>query len=442
VAPATAPTVNVQLFTCLNSTITGNPAETPSIANSYVGVGFQQNVVGYLDAQINGHPYTNLEAVKGLAQINWGDKHSSAGSLVDMGTDPSNSSYEEYLIKGSHIYQQSNPLNGWSISVNAHTPDGTSLSGLTATAFTSPMPGQSPGKPPKAISKPAHPEDVNVQMFTCLNSTITGNPAETPSIANSYVGVGFHQNVVGYVDVQLNGNPFTKLTAVKNAAQINWGDSSSWSKGTLVDMGLDPSNSSYEEYAVKGSHVYQKASPLNGFAITVYVQGPDGTSLSGLTATAFVSPMPGQSPGKPPTPISKPAHPEDVNVQLFTCLNSTITGNPAETPSIANSYVGVGFQNNVVGYLDVQVNGNPYRGLTAVNGAAQINWGDSSSWYAGALVDMGLDPSNSSYEVYAIKGSHVYQKVSPANGFPITVYVQGPDGTSLSGLTATAFVKP
>jgi GH24 family phage-related lysozyme (muramidase) len=443
-APAaeTQGVVNVQLFTCLHGGISDNPNDTPWIANSFVGVGFQGNVVGYLDAQLNGSPYTGLDTVKGVAQIHWGDGTSSAGDLVDMGTDPSNSTYEEYQIKGTHAYQQANPLNGYDISVYAQGPDGTSLSGLTATAFVSPMLSKIPAKSPAPIGNPSAPGDVSVQLFTCLHGGISNNPDDTPWIANSFVGVGFRENVVGILDVQVNGSPYTGLDAVKNAAQINWGDSAAWDTADLVDMGTDPSNSTYEEYLIKGTHTYQQANPLNGYDITAYAQGPDGTSLSGLTATAFVSPMLSKIPGTPPTPIGNPSAPGDSNVQLFTCLHGGISNNPDDTPWIANSFVGVGFQDNVVGYLDVQVNGSPYTGLDAVKNAAQINWGDSAAWDTADLVDMGTDPSNSTYEEYLIEGSHTYQQTNPLNGYDISVYAQGPDRTSLSGLTATAFVGP
>jgi hypothetical protein len=440
-------TVNLQLSTCLNSPITNNPFDTPAIANSYAGVGFQNNIVGYLDAQLNGQRYAGLNNVANVVQINWGGSSptgvsSSAGILVDLGQDPNSPNFEKYQIKGSQIYAQASPSGGYEIQVTAAVAGSPSVSGLTAMANVDYLPSNLNGIPPQPISSPAAAENVSVQLSTCLNSPITGNPADTPGIANSYAGVGFQNNIVGYLDVSLNGQRYPGLQNLPNAVQINWGDSTAWDTGTLVDLGQDPNNFSFEKYEIKGTHVYQQASPSGGYDIVVYAQGPDSTSASGLTATANVYLMPSNLNGVPPQPIANPAAAEDVSLEVSTCLDSPVTGLPADTPGIANSYAGVGFQNNIVGYLDVSVKGVRYPGLQNVPGAVQINWGDSSAWDTGTLVDLGQDPNNFSYEKYEIEGSYVYQQPSPAGGYDVVVYAQGPDSTSASALTATANVAP
>jgi hypothetical protein len=434
--------VSLYMTTCSNGTITNNPATTASIANTFAGVGFQESVVGYLYASLNGQPYTNLNGVQGVAKISWGDGYQSNGDLVDLGAGGYNGSYEEYAVKGSHRYQQTNPLNGWSVSVYAQTPGGPSASGLTATAFVSPMPSHGAVNPPTPISNPATPENVSLYMTTCSNGTITNNPATTACIANTFTGVGFQENVVGYLYVSLNGQPYDEEDLISKAVQINWGDGASWSTGDLVDLGAGGYNGSYEEYAIKGTHTYQQTNPLNGFPIVVYAQGPDGTSASGLTATDFVSPMPSHLAVNPPASISPKDFPADVSLYLTTNGNGTITNNPATTGGIATSFAGEGFQNNVVGYLYVSGSGQPDTYEGSLKGAVQINWGDGASWSTGGLVDLGAGGYNGSYEVYQVTGSHVYQQTSPLNGFPIVVYAQASDGTSISGLTATAAVAP
>src|SRR5271168_1263933 len=68
-------------------------AGPPFRLSSYAGVGFQENDVAFLQAQINDRPDTN----KGDFQvtIQWGDGGSSSGDLVYEGSD---SSWAEYLI--------------------------------------------------------------------------------------------------------------------------------------------------------------------------------------------------------------------------------------------------------------------------------------------------------------------------------------------------------
>jgi hypothetical protein len=440
-------TVNLGLTTCLNSVITNNPLDTPGIANSYAGVGFQNNVVGYLDAQINGQRYTGLNNVANVVQINWGGINaagasSSAGVLADMGPDPTNSSYEEYAIKGSFAYLQTSPSGGYDVQVFAQAPGSPSVSGLVATANVYPMPSNLTGTQPQPIANPTAAGNVSVQLSTCLNSVPTGNPGDTPGIANSYAGVGFQDNIVGYLDVSVNGQRYPGLNNLPNAVQINWGDSTSWDTASLVDMGIDPTNSSYEEYEIKGSHVDQQPSPSGGYDVVVYAQGPDSTSLSALVATANVYLMPSNLDGTQPQPITNPTAAKDVSLGLSTCLDSVPTGNPLDTPGIANSYAGIGFQDNIVGYVDVSVNGQRYPGLQNLPNAVQINWGDSTSWDTGTLVDLGQEPLNRNYEKYEIEGSHVYQQPSPAGGYDLVVFAQGPDSTSLTALTATANVLP
>jgi predicted chitinase len=370
---------------------------TASSIQSYAGVGFRENQVATLSASVNGAPDPNSKDFK--VQIQWGDGQTSTADLVYMGN---NGSFADYLVKGSHVYSQANG-NGIPISAFATGPDGTSTSSQTSTAFVSPMPSGIPGTVPPQ-GKPTAAADVNIQLFTA-------------SSIQSFTGVGFRRNVVASLSIALNGQPDPNLSDVH--AQINWGDSASWSAGDLVYMG---NNGSFADYLVKGTHVYSQANG-NGIPVVVYASGPDGTSTSDQTSTAFVSPMPSGIPGTVPPSQGTPTAAADVNIQLFTA-------------SSIQSFAGMGFQQNVVASLSISLHGEPDTNVSDVH--AQINWGDSASWTAGTPVFMG---NNGSFADYVIKGSHVYRQPN-GNGIPIVVYASGPDGTSTSDQTSTAYVMP
>ncbi len=182
-------------------------------------------------------------------------------------------------------------------------------------------------------------------------------------------------------------------------------------------MGL---NGNWAEYLIKGSNTYD--TPSRGNPIVVFAQGPDGTSISSQTCTGIVAPMPSGIPGTQPNPTYHSSRPEDVDFQLG-----------AETP--ISTAVGVGFQNQPVAVMLVQVNGQPDK--TTSHYTAQINWGDGDSWDKGTVVYKAL---NGNWAEYEIEGSHTYQETS--SGYPIVVFLNGPDGTSTSGRTCTAIVGP
>jgi hypothetical protein len=67
---------------------------------SYAGVGFQENEVGTMQAEVNGQADTNKGDFQ--AEIQWGDGGSSTGDFVYEGTT---GAFANYIIKGSHVYQ-------------------------------------------------------------------------------------------------------------------------------------------------------------------------------------------------------------------------------------------------------------------------------------------------------------------------------------------------
>jgi hypothetical protein len=411
---------------------------------SYAGVGFQRNDVAYLLTSVNGAPDTNKSDFH--AQINWGDSHSSTGDLVYEGLY--NSSYAEYLIKGTHTYQQANPNNGYSVSVTVNGPDGTSDGPQqTAKAYVNDMPSGMPGMGPTLPVNLPDAENVQLLLFGAQGPYTSGGSI------TSYDGVGFQRNDVAYLLASVNGAPDQTLSDF--TAQINYGNVADWWLGDLVYEGLY--NSSYAEYLIKGSftyqqhgiyanaltlngehliqgkQAYQQAKTNNGYPIVVYVNGPDGTSISGQTATGYVADMPSGIPGRQPTLPANPHAAENVQLLLFGAQGPYTSGGSID------SIAGVGFQENDVAWLLASVNGAPDQTLSDFT--AQINYGDSASWYNGDPVYEGL--YNNSYAEYLIKGTHTYQQATPPNaGSPIVVYVNGPDGTSTSGQTATGNVSP
>lgn len=361
---------------------------------SYVGVGAQENQVAVLYGSVNGQPDTN--AADFQAEIDWSDG-TSAGDLVYDGISGSSAMY---IVKGSHTYNQAN--SDIPITVTATGPQGSTASGVTADAVVSNMPSGIPGTPPSAVAASSGPEDVQVRL--------AGNYS-----VSSYAGVGFQENQVAILYATVKGQPDTTLADFN--AQINFGDSASWNP---ADMVYDGTSGDSAMYIVKGSHTYDQAT--SSVPIVVYASGPDGTSTSAETASASVSSMPSGIAGAQPSPTAHSAAPEDIHVQLAGSYNTS-------------SEAGVGFQQKQVATLYASLNGQPDTSLSDFQ--AQINWGDSASWDSATLSYQGNSGSSAMYEV---AGTHTYSQV--ASSVPIVVFVNGPDGTSASTLTASATVTP
>jgi hypothetical protein len=371
---------------------------TAASIHSYAGVGFRENQVATLAASVNGAPDSSVRDFN--VKIHWGDGQTSTGNLVYLGN---NGNFADFLVKGSHVYAQANG-NGIPISALATGPGGTSTSSQISTAYVAPIPSGLRGTVPPPLGTPTAPANVQMELFTSAS-------------VQSFAGVGFRQNVVATLAVSQNGQPYPSLGHVH--AQINWGDSASWTTGDLVYLG---NNGNYANYLVKGSHVYKQANG-NGIPIVVYASGPDSTSTSEQTSTAYVATMPSGIPGTVPPPLGTPTAAADVQIELFTA-------------SSIQSFAGVGFRNNVVATLAISLNGQPDPYAGGVH--AQINWGDSASWITGQVAFIGNDGN---FADYLVKGSHVYGQPN-GNGVPIVVYASGPDGTSTSEQTSTAYVAP
>lgn len=349
---------------------------------SYAGVGFRENEVASFSATLNGQPDPTTSDFK--AQVNWGDGESS-GDLVNLG-------HGQYEVKGSHIYKTLE--TDQPIKVTITGPDGSNASEQTASANVQAMPSGIAGTAPPTIGTSAAPEAVVLNVDGGY-SVVT------------FAGVGFQENDVASFSATVNGVPDTTLSDFH--AQINFGDTASWTTGDLVNLGNG-------QYLVKGTHVY-KTADVN-IPIVVYVTGPDGTSASEETASANVMKMPSGIPGtKPPTTTNSSA-PENVVLNL-------------DGGYSVSSVAGLGFNQKQLASFTVSVDGQPDNKPGDFH--AQINYGDSSSWSAGTIVNVGTGE-------FAVKGSHIYKQ--PNTNIPIVVYITGPDGTSISGQTASANVTP
>jgi hypothetical protein len=243
----------------------GNWREGGVNINSYAGVGFQLEAVATVYAP------KNVTSSDCQAQIDWGDGHTSAGNLVDAGYY--STTLERYHVEGSHVYQQA--LSGRPIKVSM-TGQGR-LSGQvgpvqTAEADVAPMPsGIKCGPPPQRQLPSANPTDAVFRSLGQVDWFQAQAGDTTPRL-------------VGTLSAGRNGQP--DANAGDFQAWINWGDSSAWTRGTVVFDGIH----GWARYKILGSPPYAQPSPRSSYPIVVYVTGPDGTSASYQTCKINVVP--------------------------------------------------------------------------------------------------------------------------------------------------------
>lgn len=295
-----------------------------------------------------------------------------------------------FLVKGSHRYQEQGQ---YAVSVKATGACGNSVGPQKTSSVTvSPMPSGIPGTPPNAQSSPSPPSNVTVSLDGVSGFT-------------SFAGVGFERNLTAYLYGTLNSQADNTLDDFH--AQINWGDSDQWIAAELVAVGNG-------RFQIKGSHRY--AQQKTSYPVVVYVNGPDGTSTAENTTAVTVSPMPSGIPGKPANSAGNMGDASDVTVSL-----SGVSGFTAPAA--------VEFAGELVAYFYGTLNGQPDKNVGDYQ--AQINWGDSGQWdYAQLLAASGTPRAY---------GSHVYWTQGT---YPVVVYLNGPDGTSVAERTTSVTVGP
>jgi hypothetical protein len=357
-----------------------------SAISTYAGVGFQENAVaGLIGYFANGQ--LDLNPSDYQAQINWGD-----GGQWEAADLASANPGTGFLVKGSHIYASAG--NNYDIQVQATGPDGMTVTETTCSAYVEQMPSGIPGTPPNTTAGSLPPSNVQVNLAP-------------ESAISSYAGVGFQENAVADLMGYLNGQPDPNISDYQ--AQINWGDSNQWMPADLASA--NPGTG----FLVKGSHIYTQA---GNYHITVYAQGPDGTSTSHETTTAIVAQMPSGIPGTSPNATAGSLPPSNVQVNLSP--ESAIS-------ALVGMATGIRQVAGLAGYLNGQLDTN------ASDYQAQINWGDSSAWTPAEVVPDPNNPSN-----FLVEGEHTYGQLGV---YPIVVYTQGPDGTSTSRETTEAIVS-
>jgi hypothetical protein len=284
---------------------------------SFAGVGFQENAVANFDGYVNGVPDNNPGDFK--ATISWGDGTQSVGDVAPNAGRAQNGTF---LVKGSHIYAQ--PSTGYPIVVYLTAPGGSSASGQTASAPVDPMPSAIPGIPPPAVTPLIAPTNVGVTLRA-------GN--FTPG---SFAGVGFQENAVANFDGYVNGVADNQVGDFH--AFVNWGDSNQWFQ---ADVAPNTGNTQNGTFLVKGSHIY--AQPSTAYPIVVYINGPDGTSISAQTANAPVD----RNPNPTATTTQLRVNPNPAIVGQQVALQATVTdGNGAppdgETVTFMDGYTTLG----------------------------------------------------------------------------------------------------
>ncbi len=181
--------------------------------------------------------------------IDWGDgSPQSAGTIVtDTAADAANPALAHFIIEGSHTYAETN-LTGYKVQIIATDAFG----GKTSTS-------------------------VNIGISDAPLSNALGLP-----IYASEYGPLNDIPVATFVDANPLGS------AGDFTATINWGDNSALDTNTRIRLvGANP-NGPGLQYAVYGSHVYNKVGTFTT-EITIQDEDPSGSSISTTPGTVTVA---------------------------------------------------------------------------------------------------------------------------------------------------------
>lgn len=229
-----------------------------STISTFANVGFQNNPVATLDAYISGKQDRNPAHFQ--AQINWGDQ--SGWQPAQVALDKSPGARIPMIIKGTHVYDQ---LGTHQIQVKV-TGDGVTLTKQECAASVASLPLAAG----LTASQPANLGGIKPLGNTSL---VMYSAATLTSTQGASI-----QGIVATADGYYNGPKDTNLGDYK--VQINWGDTSEWSKGQLIK---NPTGS--RTFSVQGSHVYLNT---GAFKVTVQLTGPDGQTRAQQTCMVSV----------------------------------------------------------------------------------------------------------------------------------------------------------
>ena len=170
---------------------------------------------------------------------------------------------------------------------------------------------------------------------------------------------------------------------------------------------------------IQDSHTYHAP---GSYPVCVYLNGPDGQSISGSPTVVNVSNMPNPKFAHGSTPIqvasSEKSPVADVHLSL------------ASMPAI-NSYAGVGFRLNPLTSISGSIASK--QDFEPGDYKAYVNWGDSTNWSTTKITDpfSGLEPM-------LVKGSHTYAQ---PGSYPVVIYLEGPGGQTIDAFTTVANVN-
>jgi hypothetical protein len=365
---------------------------SPSIS-SYVNVGFRLNPVAQVMGTVDGKVDSNINDF--VAKVNFGD----SGTWYSAQIAPPMNDTDEMLVKASHVYTQvaNKPITVWVENLR----DGSTLKEVTCEDFAGLLPSiySRPGTKPDQYDASRLPSYVSLQT------------SSVPSIS-AYTGVGFESNVVGTFTGQLNGQVDDNPSHYH--AQVDWGDGGGWLLAQVV-----PSKQFPARMEVQDSHTYH--APGN-YPVVIYLNGPDGQSLSGESTEVFVSNMPNPIFAHGTTPLkiinSEKSPVADVRLQF------------GSAPSIS-SFAGVGFRLNPLAVISGSVAGKS--DFNNGDYTAYVNWGDSTGWSTTKITDS----YDGSYPMQ-VKGSHTY---AHSGNYPVVVYLEGPGGQTIDACTTECFVN-
>jgi hypothetical protein len=279
------------------------------------------------------------------------------------------------------------------------------------------------------------------------------------AVVNTYANVGFQNNTVGYLMVTDNtSTPITNLTGV--GVNLTWGDGGK-SQAKLVYVGTQPAltnNTAVAEYAIEGTHKYvvsgpqgyRGAIPANGSGLNAGYQAIKTCNVEAtVTGNAVISAvgsgdmtvtkaevyaMPGNYAGTagPTAPAGPAAGPQP---QTFEQVDRVQSGSAIPLTSKSQTQ-------KVLNYMSVPYLGGPGAANETNPGDYQvyINWGNNGTWTSkGELVEVFNNNPNQVAEEFAIVGTVPSQQalnVKPGAELPVTVYITGPGGISISQYVA------
>ena len=208
----------------------------------------------------------------------------------------------------------------------------------------------------------------------------------------------------GEVAQFVDGGALATCTPTDYSADINWGDTTDHSAGTVTcQIQTDPELGSVAVYTVTGSHTYKDSGK---FSITVTVTEPDATQTSNSDDpdTATIS---------------------DANI---TSTSATLITGGGEGATVEGATVNASafFFDSNTSFVDA--NGTVDPGLTAT-----INWGDGSTSAATSI----SWPDCGECGNVVVRGTHVYDANIPATKpYSVTITLHDDGGKSATSAAA------